>query len=300
MRPSSYELAPDVADTDVIANDAGEYNLAGFGNDTTDSAGFLTITVHEVGDGFAHKVRFTPSGSVTGNYVLVGTDADGVANGETLATDGTNAVTSVNFYLTLTSVATPSGLGAETVDVGWIQDGAKLTLDTTSTSDGLAHKLTLTPSGAVSGNYTIAGTDFYDNAISETLATNAGSAVTSVNYYKTVTSVVAAVMTDKTVDIGISGATSATIYPIDFYSPFACNIQVGVTGTINYTVQETFGSVFNGNTDELVWSDITALTSKTSSLTGSATVGATAIRTLINSFSSGGSVEVFTSQPVFI
>lgn len=91
-----------------------------FGSGLTAASGDpLTLAASAVADGFAHKIIITPTGSVTGNYTLTGTDADGQAQTETLATDTTNAVTSVNYYATLTEVTAPSGLGAETVSVGF-------------------------------------------------------------------------------------------------------------------------------------------------------------------------------------
>lgn len=82
----------------------------------------FVLAATEVGDDLAHKVIITPSASVTGSYVITGTDANGGTISETLATDTTNAVTSVNRYLTLTSVKSPSGLSTNTVDIGWTAD----------------------------------------------------------------------------------------------------------------------------------------------------------------------------------
>ena len=105
----------------------------GFANNVTAASGVaFTLAATTSGDSLAHKVVITPSGSVTGNYVITGTDPDGRTQSETLATDTTNAVTSVKFYLTLVSITAPSGLGAETVDIGWADEFASkiLELDT--------------------------------------------------------------------------------------------------------------------------------------------------------------------------
>lgn len=82
----------------------------------------FALSATEVGDSLAHKVIITPSGSVTGSYVITSTDANGFTQTETLATNTTNAVTSSKYHLTLTSVKSPAGLGAETVDIGWTAD----------------------------------------------------------------------------------------------------------------------------------------------------------------------------------
>ncbi len=303
MRPSSFEFAPVVADLDAYADDAGEYDLDGFENNSVDDAlnvGFMVLTVTEVGDGFAHKVRFTPSGSITGDFVILGTSQTGAVIGETLESATGDPVTTVNKYLTLTSIETPVGIGAETVDIGWIQDAAEFTLLVTTPTDGLPHRVVITPSGSVSGSYTLTGTDSYGNALTETLATNAGSAVTSTAFFKTLTSVISAVIGAETVDIGWSGAVGGTIYPVDRHSPYAANIAVVVTGTINYTIQQTFSPIFDVAFQDVSWIDISALAAKTTSIASQASVGATAIRAVINSFSSGGSIEVFTNQPIAI
>jgi hypothetical protein len=92
----------------------------GFANDVTAASGVaFTLAATTPGDGLAHKVIITPSGSVTGSYVITGTDADAISQSETLLTNTTNAVTSVKYYKTLVSVTAPAGLGAETVDIGW-------------------------------------------------------------------------------------------------------------------------------------------------------------------------------------
>lgn len=95
-------------DTDNIAN-----------NVTAASGAAFTLITDETPDGLAHKIIITPSGSVTGNYTISGKDADGIAVSETLATDTTNAVTSAKYYATDILVTAPSGLGAETVDIGY-------------------------------------------------------------------------------------------------------------------------------------------------------------------------------------
>jgi hypothetical protein len=109
--------------------DPANENTSGFANDVNASSGNpFTLTATSSGDSLAHKVVITPSASVTGDYTITGTDADGRVQTETLATDTTNAVTSVKFYLTLTSVLAPSGIGANTVDIGWADEFASKTI----------------------------------------------------------------------------------------------------------------------------------------------------------------------------
>jgi hypothetical protein len=95
-------------DTDAIANDV-----------TAASGVAFTLITDEMSDGCAHKVIITPSGSVTGNYAITGKGFDGASISETLATNTTNAVTSTNYFLSDIVVKAPSGMGAETVDIGY-------------------------------------------------------------------------------------------------------------------------------------------------------------------------------------
>lgn len=111
MRPFSLSFTP--ADDD----------LDGFANDTTASAGVaMPLSATSAGDSMAHLVILTPSGSVTGSYALTGTDGDGIAQTETVATDTVNAVTSTKYFKTLTQVLAPSGIGVRTIDIGWTDD----------------------------------------------------------------------------------------------------------------------------------------------------------------------------------
>lgn len=107
----------------VAVSAAADTNNIASGVTASSGVAFPLITdVAGGGDGLAHKLIITPSGSVTGNYTISGKDADGKAYSETLATSTTNAVTSVNYYATDIVVTAPAGLGAETVDIGWTVD----------------------------------------------------------------------------------------------------------------------------------------------------------------------------------
>lgn len=117
MRPKYLEFVPGAEDTD------------GFANDVTAASGQpLTLAATESGDDLAHKVIITPSGAVTGDYTITGLDADGQAQSEVLATNGVTAVTSEKYYLGLVSVLAPSGLGANTVDIGWVDEFVSKTI----------------------------------------------------------------------------------------------------------------------------------------------------------------------------
>lgn len=124
MRLSIYG-ASSAQDTNNLANDV-----------TAASGVAFTLITDETPDGLAHKLIITPSGSVTGNYTITGLDANGHSYSETLATNTTNAVTSAKYYASDIVVTAPSGLGAETVDIGWTADSVSaMAFPNTSVSD---------------------------------------------------------------------------------------------------------------------------------------------------------------------
>jgi len=87
----------------------------------------FVLAATTAGDSLAHPVTIAPSAGVTGNYTLTGTDADGIAQTETLPTNAAATVTSVKFFKTLTEVLAPSGIGANTVNIGWSDVGVGAT-----------------------------------------------------------------------------------------------------------------------------------------------------------------------------
>ena len=114
MRPKSYSYTPTDDDTD------------GFANDQTGAT--CTLAATSVGDGLAHKVIITNNSAVdhsdnSETFALVGTDADGFAQTETLTGPGiSTTTTSTKFFKTLTSVTPSITWVTDTYDVGWTDD----------------------------------------------------------------------------------------------------------------------------------------------------------------------------------
>ena len=185
--------------------------------------------------------------------------------------------------------------------------GATVTLDGSLTSggsftaaDGLGHRISIIDAGAedqAAATFTLTGTDADDNALTEALTgPESGATVTSTGYYKTLTSVaVGSPVSTSTVDIGVVDEVETRVYPIDYRSSEGAGIGVIVTGTIDYTVEETFNNVLSDSaTDDFV--DIAALADKTAELGESATVGATGIRVVVNSYTDTAELQVNVSQ----
>jgi hypothetical protein len=177
--------------------------------------------------------------------------------------------------------------------------GAAFTLTATAATDGLAHQVSIRNDSVTdhSGKtVTLVGTDQNGAALTEVVTAPGTSAtVESTGYFLTLTSATPSATIDAdTFDIGWVDEVAGVTYPLNWRSPYATNVAVDVTGTINFTVQQTFTNVLGGESP--LWSDITALASKTADTVSTAAVGATAIRVLVNSYSSGAELQVYTSQ----
>jgi hypothetical protein len=182
---------------------------------------------------------------------------------------------------------------------GFTSTGAAVAPTTTSTTDGLAHYVTLTSpvQATLAGiDFTITGTDADGHSISNTIAGPASaSTVTSTKFFKTVETIQpSATMGALTLAVGIAvTAVSPTIALTN--SPATAGMTVAVTGTINYTVYETFSNVYV-HTANSVSTPITALTSKSANTSGSATVSATGVLLLVNSVTAGGTFTIWLNQ----
>ena len=172
---------------------------------------------------------------------------------------------------------------------------------TTATTDGLAHTVTLTaPSQATLAGvtFTIVGTDANGHDQTETglVGPASGATVTSTKYFKTVTSIQpSATMGVLVVSVGISALSLSQTIPLDSRSVASAGMIVAVTGTINYTVNETFADVFDNNVIP-PFIAITALTSKSANTLGSATVSATGVQLLVNSVTNSATYTIYLNQ----
>jgi hypothetical protein len=180
--------------------------------------------------------------------------------------------------------------------------GAGWVLTATTAADCLAHLVTIRNDSVTDHSAKTAiltGTDADGKAQTETVNLPGTSAtVTSTKYFKTLTSVVpSATIGADTMDIGWSAVAISATYPIDGSAEVACNIYADITGTINFSIQQSFANIQSDTTYMTSFSAITALAAKSADTAGQANVGATAIRLLINSVTAGATVAMYTSQP---
>lgn len=180
--------------------------------------------------------------------------------------------------------------------------GATFTLTATAPTDGLAHQVSIRNDSATDHTgktITLVGTDANGAALTEAVTGPDNAAtVESAGYFKTLTSATpSATIGADTFDIGWVDEVSTQAIPINWRSESAATINVDVAGTIDFTVQETFDDIQALGLQGVQWLAITALSAKTADTTSKSTVGATAIRLIVNSYSSGAELQMNVVQP---
>ncbi len=104
--------------------DVADASLTGFASNVTGAA--FVITTNATSDGLAHRVSIRNDAAVNhaGKTVtLVGTDANGQAQTEVVTGPGVSAtVESTKYFKTLTSATPSATIGADTFDIGWVDE----------------------------------------------------------------------------------------------------------------------------------------------------------------------------------
>ncbi len=193
------------------------------------------------------------------------------------------------------AIATPDA-GAMTLDGAYVSGGVA-TLD-------YARQLAIASDGADSDKtFTVVGTDADGYALTEVITGPASTTVESAGYFKTVSSITLSAQAAGTITIGTVDEACTQTIPIRWRSENAATINVDVTGTIDFTVQQTFDDVQRPGLparsahQNSQWLSITALTTKSADTTATSTVSASAIRLLVNSHSSGGELQMTVICP---
>jgi hypothetical protein len=187
--------------------------------------------------------------------------------------------------------------------------GATVTLDGTlasggtfTSADGFAHQINITDAGAAdqsTATYTVSGTDADGLVITESLAgPTSGATVETSNYFLTVTGVaIASAVGGSTVDIGTVDEVSTQTIPLNYRNYEGATHSVKVTGTIDYTVQETLDQIHTLATPSSAdWFAISALSAKTADVLAPGNVHVSACRLIVNSYSSGAELQYTVMQ----
>ncbi len=127
---------------------------------------------------------------------------------------------------------TPSGAGALTEN-GALVSGGVATL-------AVPARITITSAGNDSGKtFVVVGTDAAGSAITETITGPNTAAVTSLLSYKTVSSITISAAAAGAITVGNAQSGASTPIALDSWAFPQVAIQCSVTGTVNYTVQQT-------------------------------------------------------------
>ena len=193
------------------------------------------------------------------------------------------------------------------------QTGATCTLAATSAGDGMAHLVIVTNNSAVDhsdNGETIAlvGTDADGFAQTETIA-GPGASVTvpSTKYFKTLTSVTPSItwVTD-TYDVGWTDDVVSPSFPMNYrQKDVQSTVAADISGTINYTLQyclEALNPITPATAatapSTMTWWNHEAMTSLTADAQSDLVTPVTAIRLLINSLTTGATINLHVIQGV--
>lgn len=168
--------------------------------------------------------------TVTGTLQGVGTFGPGIVVAETVTGANANTVATSKLFSSVTSVSI-SGASTGAVTVG--HSG-------TATMD-MARRIIITSASNDTGiTFALVGTDWAGNPIGETITGASGAAASSVLDYLTVTSVATSGATAGAVQIGTNGVAGSPWVRFDDYAANSqVSLQCTVSGTANYTVQQT-------------------------------------------------------------
>lgn len=86
--------------------------------------------------------------------------------------------------------------------------------------------------------------------------------------------------------------TEEGVFPLNHYSAEGVRIAVEVSGTIDFTIQETFSNIYEVSEEDVVWQDISALADKTANTVSQASTGARALKLEINTSEAGATIKV--------
>lgn len=179
--------------------------------------------------------------------------------------------------------------------------GAAFTLTATSSGDSLAHQVSIrndTANDHSGKTLALVGTDENNRAQTETVTGPGVSAtVESTKYWMTLTSITpSATIGADTFDIGWVDEFSPPMIPLDWRAGNAA-LNIAITGTINYDLEQTFDDV-QFKTTALAWSvdDATTQSSQTAGQTILYQAHPRAIRFKANSYTDGAIVTLSYTQ----
>lgn len=211
------------------------------------------------------------------SFTITGVGVNGQPITETITGANAKARASINRYVSVSNIAV-SG------DAGSVQVGSFALATLAET-----RRVLITNAGNETGNtFTITGTNWTGDVISETIAGATAGTLQSVLDYKTVTSITTALDAAGALTIGTSGVGGSKWVRFDDWAPGVISAQFTLAGTANYTLQTTLDDP--GAEGGVAPSAVTWVSSSVAALVGASTTLQSALpfapcwaRVLINS-----------------
>lgn len=156
-------------------------------------------------------------------------------------------------------------------------------------TSGAARILLITTTSDVSAlTYIIVGKDADGNSITETANLPNNTTLASKLAYASVSSFHVSAAVAAAMSVGTTNSTLigySRVVPLDFYARTGATVVTEVTGTIVYSVQETFDPILQNGTAGAIWYN-GSLNTDTQNTSGGGTVGANLVGlSSVNSFS---------------
>lgn len=166
----------------------------------------------------------------------------------------------------------------------------------------VARRVLFTFAGNETGHtITLTGTDRAGQSQSETIAGTTAGTVASVLDYKTVTSIAISANSTAAITVGTNGVAASAWVRMDEWANAPIGLACVVSGTVNYTVQQTFDDP-NSPTDPVAAASVTWQSSGDTNVVGATATKQssfsyvpTFVRVLLNSGT--GTVTTTISQP---
>lgn len=200
---------------------------------------------------------------------------------------------------------TPAAANATGIATGLTGAGPFTTFTASGAGDGLGHQLSLTSTANLSTiNFTIVGFDADGNPRTETLAGPNINTVNTVHDYSSITSITASsTLGANTMNVGWTAVSVSPMIILDWRSWVGARVLVQISGTINYTVQETPHPVWLTSPpwgtyqESLTWTPDTNMTAQTANVTAQVPQIMSALRLVVNSVTAGATYEISVIQP---
>ena len=160
-----------------------------------------------------------------------------------------------------------------------------------------ARQLSIDSSGNDVGiTFTVVGTDADGRAISEVVTGGNTAAVESALYFKTVTSITASGAAAANVTIGTVDEFVSNTIPLNHHASVAATVSIeAVTGTINFSLEETFSDIWDTATYVFTAAPA-ALSAITAVAHENLDIHVSGIRFKANSYTTGADVKLIIRE----